>query len=209
MEKIFIIRNLFDFRKLFEFAMITFGVNQVYRVFILVCLFLYELYNMRVKDTEWYNKERRLRLPYALQFSPVIFPIVWTLLKILLVLSHFFYFEYTVDAYYWSFPAVFICTLINIILMKMWSVLFFTQRRIGMALINAVLLVITSVLVTIFMGLSQPALGDLYYVPLVLYILYPCWLIVALVLNAYWFYSEPQVQSGGGAQPLMRKRLPQ
>jgi len=189
-----------------SFAM-TFETKQVIYLVAWICLFLYETYSMRYKDIQWYRSEYKFRLPYMLQFSPVIFPIVWLILKVLLVASHYFYYEYASDYYYWTFVAVTVCTLINVLLMKSWSVLFFGMRRSGMALVTSVLLVITSVLVVIFMGLSQPVSGDMFWLPLVLYVLYPCWLIVAMIVNAYWYASERSMPNiPEGQQPLMRRR---
>lgn len=186
----------------------TFETRQVIYLVSWICLFLYETYSMRSKDIDRYRKEYRYRLPWGLQWLiPEVFPIVWLILKVLLVASHYFYYEYAFNFNHWTFVAVTVCTLINVLLMKSWSMLFFGMRRTGMALVTSVLLVITSVLVVIFMGLSEPALGNMFWLPLVLYILYPCWLIVAAIVNAYWYMSERNMANiPEGQLPLMRRR---
>ena len=165
----------------------VFEYRQAYALFTWLAIYLPETYSMTRADVEWYTQERDKRLPSMLRVPSMVFPVVWFILKGLLIASHFFYFEYAFDFTYWTFVAVFVTTFINIVLMKTWTMLFFGVRRIGAALAVAVGLVITSILVTIFMGLSQPALGDMYWLPLILYVLYPAWLIFALVLNAAWY----------------------
>lgn len=186
----------------------TFETTQVIRLVAWICLFLYETYSMTREDVNWYNEGRSKRLPRMLQFPPIIFPLVWFVLKALLITSHYFYYEYASDFTYWTFIAVTVCTLVNTLLMKGWPVLFFGMRRSAMSLANAYLLVITSVLTVVFMGLSEPALGPMYWLPLILYILYPCWLIVALIVNSFWYLSEA-IPNAPLGQPLIRKRVQQ
>lgn len=172
----------------------VFEYRQAYALFTWLAVFLFETYSMTRADVEWYNQERDFRLPSHLRVPSVVFPIVWFTLKALLICSHFFYFEYAYDFGYWTFLGVFVTTFINIVLMKSWSMLFFGVRRIGAALVVAAGLVITSVLVVIFMGLSQPAVGNMYWLPLILYVLYPVWLVFALVLNATWYMNLEEVK---------------
>ena len=184
----------------------TFETTQVIRLVAWICLFLYETYSMTREDAQYYADEYRRRLPYYLQFPPIVFPLVWFVLKALLITSHYFYYEYATDYNYWTFIAVTVCTLVNTLVNKGWSPLFWGMRRTGLALANAIILVVSAVLTVVFMGLSEPALGGLYWVPLVLYILYPCWLIVAMIVNAYWYMSE--VSPVPAAQErLIRKRM--
>ena len=166
----------------------VFESKQVISLVTWMAIFLFETYSMTRSDIEWYRQKRSKRLPSYLQLNEMVFPVVWFILKGCLITSHFLYFEYaTANFGYWTFLAVAITTLINIVLNKTWTMLFFGWHRIGSALLVSTLLFVSSVLVTVFMGLSQPVTGDMYWLPLILYIPYSAWLGFAWWINYNWY----------------------
>ena len=165
----------------------VFESKQVISLVTWMAIFLFETYSMTRSDVEWYRQKRSKRLPSYLQLNEMVFPVVWSFLKGCLIASHFFYFEYAADFGYWTFLAVAITTLVNIVLNKTWTMLFFGLHRIGSALLVSTLLFVSSVLVTVFMGLSQPVTGNMYWLPLILYIPYSAWLGIAWWINYNWY----------------------
>ncbi|MBX9636532.1 MAG: tryptophan-rich sensory protein [Nitrosomonas sp.] len=181
----------------------VFESKQALSIFTFVAIFVLRKYSMTNEDIEWYNTAKKTRLPSYLQFPSWVFPVVWTILDACLVVSHFFYFEYAADFTYWTFVAVFATSLINIILNDQWSRVFFGMRQIAMSLVVSTAMFITAVLVTIFMGLSQPSLGDMYWLPLILYIPYCAWLGVAWWINFNW--NRYEMAASDKRKPLLQQ----
>jgi len=114
-----------------------------------------------------------------------LFGIAWTIIYCLVVASTFLVFQ-PGSTYTYGYQTI-IAWLINILLNKYWSNLFFDTHRIGLALIVAVGLVATGGVVLGFMGADNANVG---WVPFALYFVYPVWCTFALILNFQWWTAS-------------------
>jgi len=195
----------------------SFGREDVNALFSLVPLVFWQLYNPPVNRNygEAYEYERckhsvRLALPAW------VFPVAWALVYGVIIASGFIFFrEYQDDNIFYAATAI--IYLVNIMLNKYWSVVFFrgsvSARR--YALLILIVLLITGVAVVCLQFLAGAT------IPAALYLLYILWLGYALVLNVKWLSIPPYVvgKKADAQQqqqntytsmkaPLVRKQLP-
>ncbi len=153
-----------------------------------IIFIFWEIFPMSQDSTEWYKKESR-----SLQMCRVpqqVFPIAWFLLKSMLVPSIFLFLKFSIDSEHWAFLTVYIVFVINILVAKTWTLLFFTLRKPRLALVVALILAATSLVVLIAMIVGRDNTGDLWALPLGLYIPYVLWLCFAVVLNINWIIKK-------------------
>jgi hypothetical protein len=186
----------------------TFDNSDVVALVAWMTFVLFEMHAMSPKDVAWYRKNAQ-NITYSL--PSWVFPLAWTILKGLLIASNYLFFKYSVSTTHWSFVAVFVLTVVNIVLAKTWSVVFWSmrlikpveelRRRAAMAWVIAMVIFATAVAVLVMMGVAanQNLSGGQPYLPMGLYIAYPVWLLVAVVLNGAWYYHY----SGSGRRGLI------
>ncbi len=170
---------------------------------------------MRRKDQEWYREEgTRIQ---AVRVPGIVFPVVWFILKSLLVVSIFLFLKFSASADDWTFLAVYVTFVVNVLMAKVWPLLFFSLRRPIPALVVAMLLLVSSILVLIFMiaaGAVTGNTGALWAIPMGLYIPYVAWLTFALYLNANWAmrsssaYVAAVGKDGDDNTPLVQAQTP-
>jgi tryptophan-rich sensory protein len=169
----------------------TFDNSDVVSLVAWMTFIVFEMHAMSQKDVTWYRDNAK-RIPYSL--PSWVFPIVWTILKGLLIASNYLFFKYSVSSTHWSFVAVFVLTVVNIVLAKTWSVVFWSarheerSRRLGMAWIIAMFIFATAVVVLVMMGVAAEQNMNGSYLPMGLYIAYTVWLLIAVGLNGAWYY---------------------
>lgn len=113
-----------------------------------------------------------------------IFGVVWTLLYGLLSAAAVIYFYNDEDGEY-NVP-IFVLWVVNMMLNKVWSLVFFDMGRVAWALVIALLMLATSIAILVLVGISAQWLAFGLYFP------YPVWILVAIYLNVKWFlYGLP------------------
>lgn len=141
-----------------------------------ICIVLFEIHNPTLEDIQWYTS-RQSKSSSSLPPS-WIFPLVWYLLKALIIASQFIFFKNSPIDADWYMPAVYALSITTILLMKFWTVLFFRMRSPRVAIAISVLLVATSTATVTCIGVTGTQ-----WVSFGLYMPLPIWLVVALVLN--------------------------
>jgi len=136
----------------------------------------WQLTSSSSKDRAWYNRNKS-RVPFA---PPGwLFGLAWFLLYGLLSASAIVFFRNSAGQIHYE--TVFILWTINIMLNKLWSVLFFDSGAIKSALAVAFLMFGTEITVLVLIGLN-----DMNWLSFWLYLPYPVWTTVAIYLNAQW-----------------------
>lgn len=156
-------------------------------------------FRMSRKDLMWYNNTvwyqtshgcpRRRRVMLA---PPSwIFPIVWFILYGLIAAAMILY-GLTITDY--LIPPIDLATLeiplyhmiifslffVNISFNHWWSIVFFGQRRIGMAAALAFIIAGTAIAIVVMLGIVAQ------WLPFGLFIPYPIWTVFAFILNVNW-----------------------
>lgn len=147
----------------------------------------WEPYTMTEEEKKRYERRRTNLVPRI--FPSWIFPIVWTILKSLLLASIVLFSHYTIDTNHWAWLTVFGLFFVNQAISKMWTMLFFGMQRTVMALVVAIVLFLTALAILICMGIGNENC-EFYVAPLVLFIPYALWLLVAIALNISWIVDE-------------------
>lgn len=144
----------------------------------------YQFYPMSWSESEtlWYTK--RMGTWYVPGWA---FGLIWFILYGLIGVSIFLFWQYDITIQYYDL--VIILFLVNIVLNKIWSLLFFGFRAPWFALVDLILMFGTAVPVVVFMVLDA-ANGFTNYWPFALYLLYPIWIFVAGILNIYFAISN-------------------
>jgi len=169
----------------------TFFVSEGAQLVIWLVFVFWEPFMPGRKDINWY-KQWRIKVPWLLSPPSWVFPPVWFCLKLMVTASIFLYFKVLaeqnpVPTDKWQYLTVYILVLVNILMAKMWSPLFFRARMIGVALVNAFWIWATALAVVIVMGLSRDILTpDIWFVPVILYVFYVAWLTYAFFINLSW-----------------------
>ena len=129
----------------------------------------------------WYNRGK-----VQIQCAPpgYLFGLVWFVLYGLLTASAILFFKNTID-----YDAVFILWVINIMLNKLWSVLFFDMGRTGSSLVVAIAMLGTQIAVIVLIAIDGLSVVDRWF-PFATYIVYTLWLFVAIYLNAQWVIKK-------------------
>lgn len=129
-----------------------------------------------LRNFEWYQN---LRKP-SITPPQWAFPVVWTILYIMIGISLYFYLRATEGQYTTGLLLFCIQMVLNII----WTPLFFCARMIRLALVDIVLLFIFIVLTIVFFYPASK-LAALLLVP------YLIWVGIATYLNAYIVRHNP------------------
>ena len=129
----------------------------------------WQLYNPTKKDTKWYIEERP-----KINLAPPgsIFGIAWTILYGLIVATAVTYFKDDTQV------AVFSLFVTNIVLNKLWTMVFFRGRNTAGAMFIIVLMFGTELSIAILFGINGNWLQFGLYLP------YLLWTMFAFYLNA-------------------------
>lgn len=122
------------------------------------------------KNYEWYKSLEKS----SLTPPQYVFPIVWSILYIMIAISGFTYFAKAGVAWSWATFFYFFQIFLNVI----WSPLFFWKKLITLALVDLFLLWI-SVATTIYLFYQENPTAAYLLVP------YNVWLSLAFYLNLY------------------------
>jgi tryptophan-rich sensory protein len=119
------------------------------------------------------------------QVDSEIFPVVWFLLKSMLVAGYFLYFKYASETPLALDNPLVIATMALIIastcLAKYWVPLYFQWRQYGTAAALAFVLWACAVVILILIAVER--VGGLWFIPLIMVILHVVWLTIAFYLN--------------------------
>lgn len=128
------------------------------------------------RNFEWYQALNKPRV------NPPqwVFPVVWTILYIMIIASFFIYlkdtdFQYTMALIFFSIQMV-----LNII----WTPIFFWKKMITWALVDIILLWVF-ILVTIIQFHERSPVASYLLIP------YNVWVTLATYLNAYIVFNNP------------------
>lgn len=166
----------------------TFEYVDVASLIVWIIFVTWQRWPLSRDDVKWY--ERHLPNLNYVRVPSIVFPIVWTILHILVIASHFLYFHFaSASAEDWHFITVMVLSIVNLILAQYWTFFFFTMRRLTIGFGIAILLFCTALVNVIIMGLSDGIVGTLWPLPMALYIPYVIWLAFACLLNYDWMTS--------------------
>jgi tryptophan-rich sensory protein len=174
----------------------TFSVADGSQLVVWIIFVFWEPYgSIGNKARDWYTKRSGGLKGYIVPWY--IFPFVWTILKGLIVASIFLFFksltQAAVDAVDYRYLTVYILFVVNVLIAKLWTVLFFKYRLTRAAFWVAFIIFATAVVVVVFMGISSDIIVDIAYLSMALYIPYVAWLAFALYLNYNWLRMEEVV----------------
>lgn len=128
------------------------------------------------QNRQWYDSTRR-RIVGA---PPAwLFGVVWAILYTLNALAGFYYWKRTKPMMQY-YDAALTLYLINWLLQKIWTPIFFGWRRVALALVVLLLCLVTAVVVLVLFAL------DAAWISFGLYLPYVLWLCYAAYLNAAW-----------------------
>lgn len=176
------------------------GVEQSIRLIALTVFVLWEMYDSFSNDMGRHYKGVARHYKIRIFIKARWFPVIWAFIKACVIASSFLYMEYTVStANDWPYTAVFVLFYTNIIMSKMWSPLFFYLHWYTGALVNAILLSATAWAI---FGIAISGVNvrpDLYLAPALVWLPYPVWLTVAVVLN--WQFASAKYHHLSMNQP--------
>lgn len=111
-----------------------------------------------------------------------LFGVVWGFLQLLLVAAIYLFTEFSTNSADWTFIVVTILFLVQELIRKTWSYVFFRMRQVQWALAIAATLMVLGVLLVVFTGVAEQC--ELRFVVMAFFIVYTAWLTFAVVLNA-------------------------
>jgi len=133
--------------------------------------------------SDWYQKGVK-RMPGMRFWRWWIFPIVWFILKVLIITAlYIFYQQITLNAWFGSTcDTVTLLFIFNIALNAMWAPVFFELRMPWLAWLICLALIGTGAAILYEFSID----GFRYLTSFWLFIWYPIWCIIALCLNTAW-----------------------
>lgn len=147
-----------------------------------VTFWQFENDSMRVAESGWYdNRWVNIRGRPPKWIFGFAWPILFGLMSASVVL---FWNNATAVSQY---NTVLILYLVNLLLNKMWSVAFFGQKRVGIALGILLATLGTACAVLVYYGIYA---SDTDWTSFALYFAYPLWLLYATYLNSFFFYVD-------------------
>lgn len=117
-----------------------------------------------------------------------VFPIVWTILFILIEASMFIFHKEVIHGDYVA-TTIFVLFLINIIANKQWSPVFIRTRQFGWALFLVLLILVTGITMLIIFALNNLWISFGTFLPYIL------WSLFALYLNGMVMWVGPESKS--------------
>lgn len=160
------------------------GLFIAYFIFVIV---VWPALLLPIKESKYYRRGSE-QMPFWLP-PGWVFTLIWLALFGLITAAGIIYAltvpssDVQVSDFYTAITALF---MVNISLCHFWSVAFFRMKNAMLALIDAVFLFLTAVAVVVLLGY----VGE--WLPFGLYLAYPVWLLIALVINAIWVMNvEP------------------
>jgi tryptophan-rich sensory protein len=147
-----------------------------------VTFWQFENDSMRVAESRWYDS-RWINIPG--RPPKWIFGFAWPILFGLMSASVVLFWNNATAVS--QYDTVLILYLVNLLLNKMWSVAFFGQRRVGIALGILLATLGTACVVLVYYGIYA---SDTDWTSFGLYFAYPLWLSYAVYLNAFFFYVD-------------------
>ena len=149
---------------------------------------------MKRKEVEWYrgNVDKFKGVWTLARVPSGVFPVVWMCLYICIVAGITLFAKWTVDADHWVWRTVYSLFFVNVLVSKSWTWLFFTKRQFMLSLMNGIFLAATAVAMVVCVGVGHDNITEMYYVPLILFIVYATWLCYAIFLTIAWWVNMPE-----------------
>jgi len=161
----------------------------------IVFVFWNPLYVSR-KAYAWYNEKYEEGKVNQFGVAPSTFGVVWFLLDALRVAFIYLFMYMTIDISNYVFVTVFVLFVVNELVRKTWSHVFFNMRAPGLALVIALFLWASAVAIAVLVGITDN-LGinattpdNFKWMIFTFYMLYVLWLTFAVLLNNEWLRSE-------------------
>lgn len=161
----------------------------------IVFVFWNPLYVSR-RAYRWYNERYEAGKVSQFGVAPETFGWAWLLLDALRVVFIYLFMEMTINVSNYVFITVFVLFVLNELVRKTWSHVFFNWRMPGLALTIALFLWATAVTVVVLigvtdnLGLNATTPDNYKWMLFTFYLLYTLWLTFAVLLNTEWLRSE-------------------
>ena len=149
-------------------------------------------------EYDMYDMSKKARLPSMLRFNRMVFPIVWFILQLLLVVFMFLFTQFTIDPHHYTFIVVTVLMLFNELVRKTWSAVFFQQKNFVAAFVICLVLLASAVPVCVFtvignnIGEDGATPDNLRWMLFAFYTMYTVWLLVATILTAAWTWGRDE-----------------
>jgi tryptophan-rich sensory protein len=167
---------------------------------------------MKEEEIAWYT-ENKSKLPWLARVPSGVFGLVWFGLYVGLIIG-ITVFSKNVTAAAWVWPTVYALYFANVFISKSWTWLFFTKKQFALSLVNAIVLALTAIAMVVCVGVAHDDIGDVYWVPLMSFIIYATWLCYAIFLNIAWMttleltdYKKPKDLLQEGMMKLTQDQL--
>jgi tryptophan-rich sensory protein len=144
----------------------------------------------------WYNEKYDEGKISQFGVAPETFGWVWFFLDCLRVVFIYLFMHMTIDVSRYVFITVFVLFVVNELVRKTWSHVFFNLRQPGLALFIALFLWATAVTIVVLvgitdnLGLDATTPDNFKWMIFSFYMLYVLWLTYAVLLNNEWLQSE-------------------
>ena len=103
-----------------------FDVNVATHLVVWMVFVFWQFYRMTNKDRRFYEKHAERMTQYAI--APESFSLIWLMLYSLQVAFIFIFMQWTIDVAQYTFLTVYILFIVNTLLGKTWSMVFFGMR---------------------------------------------------------------------------------
>lgn len=127
-----------------------------------------------------------------------VFGLVWFVLYMLMSLAIWFFWRDTRVNGVWD--AAWIIYVVNVFLNKIWTPIFFNARLMGLAALDAVLVLLTAIAVLVLFAVNGR------WVSFVLYISYVVWLFYAVYLSIAFAVQQNKSASRAARRTVERRR---
>lgn len=160
--------------------------------FILVVMMFTDIFvgrfNYAYYNTDHYNREWYTRISRRIYGMPptYIFPIVWTLIYIMLIISLFIYYRNQTfpNTVSYAIDTISILFVLNIMANKMYTYFFFKLKKTIIAMFDILFIILTGLVIVIIFAINSK------WVEFGLFLPYIIWSTYALYLNIAWIYYE-------------------
>lgn len=181
-----------------------FDTNVATHLVTWIVFVFWQVYSMKESDRKFYQLHVE-KLPEFMRLPPSAFGLVWTMLYSLQVAFIFIFMEWTIDIGHYVFLTVFILFVVNTLMGKMWTALFFGMRsrtETGMVQMNeigaawvAFLMWASAVTILVLVGVTDNiganGVPDTFkWMLFGFYIPYVLWLTFALFFTSYFIAAR-------------------
>jgi tryptophan-rich sensory protein len=179
------------------------GLETTFGLAALIAFVGFEFGYSRKSLKDGYTSQVR-RVPSVFRIPPIVFGIIWFIVKALMVAAFFLFVLYSNSYAHYTYVVGSIMFFILTVASKLWMPLFFTYHQRGISAILAVVLAAHAIVVTIMMGLqgsqnSLPLVSTyIRWIPVICMSCAALWYVFAVILNLVWWMRVPFVKTKDG-----------